>query len=318
MSRAYAGRGGELVREERVCPYCGSTRLVYDAERAEIKCADCGAVIEEHIVDLGPEWRAFDEEQRERRTRVGAPATLTIHDKGLSTDIDWRNKDATGKPLDLQGRTRAQRLRVWQRRIRVSTSNDRSLTMVLTEIDRIVSVLDLPRDVNETAARICRLAMKNHIAKGRSIESMAAACVYAACRINRIPRTLDEISSVSRASKKEVGRSYRILAKTVLTQICKVPPASPIDYIPRLVSQLGLPGEVQTRAVEILNIAMQLGITSGKGPTGLAAAAVYLACVLLNYKKTQREIAQAAGVTEVTVRNRYKELSDQLNFIVEL
>jgi len=300
------------------CPVCGSNLLIYDAEHAEIKCLNCGTVIAEHLVDLGPEWRAFDEEQRERRTRVGAPTTLTIHDKGLSTDIDWKNKDATGKKLSLQRRLRAQRLRLWQRRVRVSDSFERSLAVALAEIDRIASMLELPRDISETASLICRIAMQNHIAKGRSIESLAAACVYAACRINKIPRTLDEISSASRVSKKDVGRSYRSLAKTVLNSVSKVPPANPIDYIPRLVNQLNLPGEVQTKAVEIINSAMNLGITSGKGPMGLAAAAVYLACVLLNFRKTQREIAQVAGITEVTVRNRYKELVEQLQFTIFL
>ncbi len=310
--------GGFVQLEDMHCHNCGSARLVYDPERAEIICLDCGMVQKDHIVDLGPEWRAFDEEQRERRTRVGAPTTLTIHDKGLSTDIDWRNKDGTGKGLNLQGRLHAYKLRKWQRRVRVSDSIERSLALALAEIDRITSILELPRNISEMASLICRLAIQNHIAKGRSIESMSAACVYAACRINKIPRTLDEISRVSRSSKKEVGRSYRSLLRTVIPKLSRIPPAKPLDYIPRLVSQLRLPGEVQVKAIEIIKAASKLGLTSGRGPVGLAAAAVYLACVLLNCKKTQREIAQIAGVTEVTVRNRYKELIDQLKFTITL
>lgn len=304
--------------EDIRCPVCGGERIVYDPERAEVICLECGLVLKDHIMDLGPEWRAFDEEQRERRTRVGAPTTLTIHDKGLSTDIDWRNRDGTGKGLNLQGRIQAYKLRKWQRRVRVSDSIERSLALALAEVDRMISMLELPRNISEMASLICRLAVQNHIAKGRSIESMAAACIYAACRINRIPRTLDEISQVSRASKKEIGRSYRSLIRTILPKLSRVPPAKPLDYVPRLVSQLKLPGEVQVKAVEIIEAASKLGLTSGRGPIGLAAAAVYLACVLLNCRKTQREIAQVAGVTEVTVRNRYKELIEQLKFTILL
>ncbi|RLF23384.1 MAG: transcription initiation factor IIB [Thermoprotei archaeon] len=307
-------------REEMIerCPECGSTRIIRDYDRAEIICLNCGLVIKDHMVDPGPEWRAFDEEQRERRTRTGAPTTLMIHDKGLSTVIDWRNKDSTGKNLNLEKRITAYRLRKWQRRVRVSDSVERNMALALAEIDRIASILELPRNVTETAALIYRRAIQDRIAKGRSIESMAAACVYAACRLAKIPRTLDEIAHAARATKKEVGRSYRSLAKTILPKISRVPPAKPTDYVPRLVNQLRLPGEVQTKAIEIIEAASKLGLTSGRGPVGLAAAAIYLACTLLNYKKTQREIAQVAGVTEVTVRNRYKELVEQLNFIIIL
>jgi len=272
-------------------------------------------VIEEKLVDLGPEWRAFDEEQREKRGRTGAPMTLTIHDKGLSTMIDWRDKDSHGKSLTPKRRAQIYRLRKWQRRIRVSDAMERNLAFALSEIDRMASQLALPKNVRETASLIYRKAVEERLIRGRSIEGVAAAALYAACRECKIPRTLDEIAEVARVGKKEIGRCYRFIARELLIHLR---PTSPIDYVPRFVAELGLSGEVQTKAIEILKEAQAKGITSGRGPTGVAAAAVYIASVLCGERRTQRDVAEVARVTEVTVRNRYKELAEKLNLDVEL
>jgi len=305
-------------KEEKIidrCPECGSRNLIRDYERAEITCLNCGLVISERIADPGPEWRAFDQEQKEKRARVGAPMTLTIHDKGLSTIIDWRDKDSYGKDLTPRRRAQIYRLRKWQRRVRVSDATERNLAFALQEIERISSQLGLPRSVHEEAALIYRKAVEERLVRGRSIESMAAASLYAACRRYNIPRTLDEMTKVARVGKKEIGRSYRFIAKELLH---KMPPTNPVKYIPRLISQLELMGEVQMKAKEIVEEASRIGLTSGRGPIGVAAAAVYVASVILNNKRTQRDIAMAAGVTEVTIRNRYKELVEKISIDIPL
>jgi transcription initiation factor TFIIB len=300
---------------ESKCPACGSPRLIRDYDRGETTCGKCGYVIDERMMDMGPEWRAFDEEQRERRGRTGAPMTLTIHDKGLSTMIDWRDRDSHGKDLTPKRRAQIYRLRKWQRRIRVSDATERNLAFALSEIDRMASHLSLPRNVRETASLIYRKAVEERLIRGRSIEGVAAAALYASCRECKVPRTLDEIADVSRVSKKEIGRSYRFIARELLIHLR---PTSPIDYIPRFASELELSGEVQSKAIELLKEAQGKGLTSGRGPTGVAAAAIYIASVLCGERRTQRDVADVARVTEVTVRNRYKELCDKLGLDVEL
>ncbi|OPX59507.1 MAG: Transcription initiation factor IIB [Methanobacterium sp. PtaB.Bin024] len=305
----------EIEKIETKCPECQSEKLINDHERGEIVCGSCGLVIDDNLVDMGPEWRAFDHEQRDKRTRVGAPITYTIHDKGLSTMIDWRNKDIYGRDIPARNRAQWYRLRKWQRKIRISGATERNLAFALSELDRDSSRLGLPRSVREAASVVYRNAVENKLIRGRSIEGVVAASLYAACRRCNVPRTLDEIAEVSRVSKKEVGRTYRFLTRELNI---KLPPTSPVDYVPRFASELNLSGEVQSKAIEIIEKAMEKGLTSGRGPTGVAAAALYIASVLLGERKTQRDVADIAGVTEVTIRNRYKELTEQLDMGVTL
>ncbi len=305
----------EYEEVEGLCPECGSPNLVHDYERAEMVCERCGLVIERDFIDMGPEWRAFDSEQRMKRSRVGAPMTYTIHDKGLSTMIDWRNKDFYGKSISSRSRAQLFRLRKWQRRIRVSNATERNLAFALSELDRMASALGLPRNVRETAAVIYRKAVEKNLIRGRSIEGVAAAALYAACRQNSVPRTLDEISEYSRVGRKEIGRTYRFIARELGLKLL---PTSAMDYVPRFCSALGLSGEVQQKAIEILRQAQEKELTSGRGPTGVAAAAIYIASILSGQRRTQREVAEVAGVTEVTIRNRYKELAEELDIEIIL
>jgi len=297
------------------CPECGSAQLVHDYERAELVCNECGLVVEEDFVDMGPEWRAFDHDQRTKRSRVGAPMTYTIHDKGLSTMIDWRNRDSYGKSISSGSRAQLYRLRKWQRRIRVSNATERNLAFALSELDRMASALGLPRNVREAAAVVYRKAVEKNLIRGRSIEGVAAAALYAACRQCSVPRTLDEIAEVSRVSRKEIGRTYRFVSRELAL---KLVPTSPTDYVPRFTSGLNLKGDVQSKAVEILRQAAEKELTSGRGPTGVAAAAIYIASILCGERRTQREVADIAGVTEVTIRNRYKELAEELDIEIIL
>jgi transcription initiation factor TFIIB len=297
------------------CPECSASRFIRDYETGEIVCISCGCVVEEKIEDTGPEWRAFDAEQRNKRTRVGAPITYTIHDKGLSTMIDWRNKDTYGKNLSPGQRAQVYRLRKWQRRSRVSDATERNLAFALSELSKMSASLNLPKNILETASVIYRRAVKQRLIRGRSIQGVTSAAIYMACRQCGVARTLDEISKASLINRKEVGRSYRFMVKELGTF---VPPSSASYYISRFTNQLGLAGNVETVAIRILNAAKAVRLTSGRGPLGMAAAATYIASTLLNERRTQREIAEQANVTEVTIRNRYKELIENLGIVVKV
>ncbi|MCK4332457.1 MAG: transcription initiation factor IIB [Thermoplasmatales archaeon] len=305
----------QKVEEIIECPECGSTHISRDYSRAELVCNDCGFVIDEDLIDHGPEWRAFDSEQQEKRARTGAPMTYTIHDKGLSTMISWKNKDAYGKSVPTRNRAQLFRLRKWQRRIRISNATERNLAFALSNLDRMSSSMGLPRTVRETAAMIYRKAALKNLIRGRSIEGVSAAALYAACRQCHVPRTLDEVGNMANMSRKDIGRNYRYIVRELGLRLM---PTSPQDYVPRFCSELKLSSDVQAKTLEILKEAADKELTSGRGPTGIAAASLYIATVLCGERRTQREIADKAGVTEVTIRNRYKELAEKLDIDVIL
>jgi len=288
---------------------CPPDKIVFDAERGEYICTETGEVLEERIVDQGPEWRAFTPEEKEKRSRVGGPLNQTIHDRGLSTLIDWKDKDAMGRTLDPKKRLEVLRWRKWQIRARIQSSIDRNLAQAMNELERIGNLLNVPKPVKDEAALIYRKAVEKGLVRGRSIESVVAAAIYAACRRLRVARTLDEISQYTKANRKEVARCYRLLLKELDIE---VPVSDPKDHVTRIGSLLGLSGATMKIAAEILEKAKEVGLTAGKDPAGLAAAAIYIASLLNEERRTQKEIAQVAGVTEVTVRNRYKELIQEL------
>ncbi|MEM4035703.1 MAG: transcription initiation factor IIB [Fervidicoccaceae archaeon] len=294
---------------------CPPDAVVFDPERGEYICAATGEIIESRLVQQGPEWRAFTPEEKEKRSRVGGPLSPTIHDRGLSTMIDWRDRDATGRRLEPKTRLEFLRYRKWQIRSRIQSGIDRNLAQAMNELERLSNQLRLSRSVQEEAAIIYRKAVERGLVRGRSIESVVAAAIYLACRLKRAPRSLDEIVLHTKSNRKEVARCYRLLVREL--QI-RVPLANPLDYLPRMGSLLGLSGRVLKRAAEIIEAAREHAITAGKDPAGLAAAAIYLATLLENERRTQKEIANVAGVTEVTVRNRYKELVTTLKLEVPL
>jgi transcription initiation factor TFIIB len=227
-----------------------------------------------------------------------------MHDKGLTTTIDWKDKDAYGRSLSSRKRSQMNRLRKWQERIRTKDAGERNLQFALSEIDRMASALGVPRSVREVASVIYRRALKEDLIRGRSIEGVATGALYAACRKEDIPRSLEEIADVSRVERKEIGRTYRYISHELGLEMR---PVDPKQYVPRFCSDLDLPEEVQNQAKTIIEETAEQGLLSGKSPTGYAAAAIYAASLLCNEKRTQREVAGVAQVTEVTIRNRYQE-----------
>ena len=302
--RAEADAEAEEREDPTVCPECGGS-LEADTERGETVCGECGLVVEEDEIDRGPEWRAFDSAEKDEKSRVGAPTTKMMHDEGLSTNIGWQDKDAYGNSLSSRQRQKMQRLRTWNERFRTRDSKERNLKQALGEIDRMASALGLPENVRETASVIYRRALDEDLLPGRSIEGVATASLYAAARQASTPRSLDEVSNVSRVGKDEIARTYRYVVRELSLEI---EPADPKSYLPRFASDLELSDEVERRARQLLDSAAEAGVHSGKSPVGLAAAAIYAASLLCNEKVTQNDVSEVANISEVTIRNRYHEL----------
>lgn len=292
------------------CPECGGHDVVLDTEKGERICSTCGLVVSEHRIDTGPEWRAFTSDEKDARSRTGAPTNYAIHDKGLSTTIDWRDHDISGKKFSAKKRSEIYRLRKWQIRTRVHSSVDRNLAQAMSELDRLASQLGLTKNIKELAALLYRKLIVRRLARSRSIDAMVGASIYAACRLRKAPRSLEEIARHSRVNRKKIGQHYRLLVEKLKL---KMPISDPANYVPRFITQLNLPGEVQQEVLKILERAKEnRTLVTGRDPRGLAAAAIYIASILTDNRVTQRDIAMAAGVTEVTVRNRYKELVQKL------
>lgn len=297
------------------CPECSGKRIVRDYEKGELLCASCGLIIAENIQDMGPEWRAFDAEQKAKRVRSGAPIKFMRPNKGLVTEIDQYNRDIRGGKISPRKQAQLYRMRKWHKRVSIATSMERNLVIALAELDRVASSLGLPENIKESAALLYRKAVKEELIRGRLIESVVAAVIYAICRMQAIPRTLDEISKASGIEKKEIGRAYRFL-KTELD--VDVPLTDPGQYVPKFATALRLGGDVQEEAVKLIKKALRKGLISGRGPTGVAAAALYIASAMHGEKRTQKEVADVAGVTEVTIRNRYRELKKELGLKINL
>jgi len=291
------------INKDVKCPICGSAEFTYNQKTGELICTKCGYVIEE-VLYLGREWRVLEGEDFQTKARTGHPMSYSNIASSLVTEVG-KTKDLYKLPEE--EREIFKRLKKWQQR--ATSSYERNLKLAQQESKRISSFLQLPPHVEETAMKLYLTAAERGLIRGRSIESIIAACIYIACRLHDVPRTLDEVVKASGVHKKELGRTYRHLTKSLKIKIL---PIDVTEYVHRFSSILNLPPEVTATAIEIIQKAKEADITAGRGPAGIAAAAIYLACVKHGIKKTQKEIAEVAGVTEVTVRNRYKEMIEKL------
>jgi transcription initiation factor TFIIB len=304
------------VKEEEAhneCPRCGSTHLISDPENGEMVCANCGLVVEEELIDRGPEWRAFTADEKESRTRTGLGMSYTLYDKGLSTVFNGY-KDAQGNRLKDETRIKMDRLRKYDNRSKFDETWRRNLSIAMAELDRVATALHLPQSVKEQAALIYRRALKMNLIRGRSIDAFVAASMYAACRQLKVPRPLKEITKASTREHSEVARTYRLLLREMKL---KMPVDDPMKFIPSIASKLNLRRDTERYAIDILRKAKQMQGLSGKDPRGLAAAALYMACIGNNDKRIQKDVAEAAGTTEVTLRNRLRGLESTLKSLPE-
>ncbi len=280
-----------------ICSECGG-KIISLPDKGEIVCGQCGLVINERIIDNAHNGkRAFTKHEKDKRERTGSPISILLPDMGLSTIIDKKNI----KNPDLK------RAAKWNSRM---TWDKRNMLIATTELKRIASNLNLPAHIKKTAIRLYKEAFKKKLLRGRSINGMVAACLYFACRANRIPRTLQEILDDTTASAKNVRRCYR----TIIRELnLKAPSTNPISLIPRYIAELGLDIETEKSTIKLIQIFTSKFSTSGKDPKGLCAGALYIVCKLKNIKISQKQIANLVGVTEVTLRSRYKELLTKLN-----
>lgn len=282
------------------CPACGNRQMVTDENSGELFCGKCGFVISDKLEDTGAEWRSFSNDET-NRARAGTGTSLTMHDMGLSTVIGTANKDSTGKPLAANVKSSIERLRTWDSRTQAHSSADRNLRQALNEMDKLKDKLGLTDAVVEKAAYIYRKAMEKKLVRGRSIQGLVAACLYASCRNTETPRTLDDIARGINIRRKDVARCYRLIFRELEL---KMPVVDPIRGISRIASIAQLNEKTKRKAISILDNAKQIGMVAGKDPMGIAAAALYLACISTGEIKSQKDISIASGVTEVTIRNR--------------
>lgn len=291
------------------CPQCGKRALVEDLNTGEISCSNCGFVVSDRSADPGPEWRGFGDEKGMERVRTGSPTSITYRDMGLSTVIGRTNRDASGRAVSSPLRNTIDRLRKWDNRAPAHGSMERNLGVALSELEKMSDKLGVSQAVKERAAYIYRKALERGLLRGRSITGIVAAALYAALRDTETPRTLKDVALANNLNKKSVARDYRILLKEMNLSM---PVADAAKNVSRIASQVGMSEKAVRRAIEIVRLTEEKEISAGKAPMGLAASALYLAGVLEGEVATQKEIAEAAGVTEVTVRNRYKGLRTDL------
>jgi transcription initiation factor TFIIB len=293
-----------------ICSVCSDGQMVTDPESGEIICRNCGIVMLDKIQESRPEWRAFTADDGNDRSRTGTPSSLARHDMGLSTVIGRADKDASGNTIAVSMRSTMDRLRAWDFRTQAHTPTDRNLRQAFSELERLKDKLGLSDVIIEKTAYIYRKAQERGLVRGRTISSVLAAAIYIACRESGTSRTLKDIASISNIKRKDIARTYRLL---VLELNYKIPMVDPIKCIVRVANKANLSEKTKRQAMNIMHSVTRSGISAGKDPMGLAASVLYLSCMNTGESRTQTEISEAAGVTEVTVRNRYKNLKRLLD-----
>jgi transcription initiation factor TFIIB len=287
-----------------------SDLVVTDPDTGELIRKDTGEVISDNALSQEKEWRSFDIEEDKNRARVGAPTSLAFHDMGLATKIGKESTDASGNVIDAATRTRMGRLRMWNSRSQSHSPTERNLQRAFTMLSRIKDRLGLPNHVTEKAAYTYRKAQERGLIRGDTIGSVLAASIYVAARQSGVLRTLDDISESSNVKPKQAARSYRrIVSKLDI----KVPMIDPTKYIVKVANNLNFDEKIKRKALELMERAQKKNLIVGKDPISIAASIIYLVNLSERKPRTQAKIAKAAGVTEVTVRNRSKELRKKLD-----
>jgi transcription initiation factor TFIIB len=305
----------EINKEEKntvtTCSTCNKDNTaITDPECGEIICSNCGMVFSEKIEDTNhQERRASTLEQADKRDRTGAPSSLARHDMGLSTIIGKENRDARGQLIDTAMRSKIERLRTWDLRTRMSKSGDKNLVRAFEQLDRIKEKLGLSDIVSEKAAYIYRKVHERGIIRGRTIDGILAAAVYSAGREMETARTLKDIAVVSNLKRKDIARCYRLL---VFELDIRIPVVDPKKCIARVANKLNMSEKTKHQAMNIMEKVVNKKITAGKDPNSMAATVLYVSSMKADEKILQKDIAAASGVTEVTLRNRLKDLQNHL------
>jgi transcription initiation factor TFIIB len=302
-----------LALQERIQDACsrnGSSHgpIVTDGSRGEILCASCGAVLADKVEDTSSEQRSFSLEEYNDKSRTGPASTLSIHDKGLSTIIGVANKDATGNSISSSMKYAFNRLRTWDSRSK-SNNTERNLRSAFSILETTRSKLDISDAVIERAAYLYRKALTKNIMRGRTISAMILSALYAACRESNVPRTLQDIASAGNISIKDLSRHYRLLVNVLELQVESF---NPSEFVSRIGTAVGLSEKAKRDSLDILYKSKEKGITSGKNPVSLAAAAIFISGIINEEKATQNAISKASGISNVTIRNVAKTIRKSL------
>lgn len=273
--------------------------LITDSSSGEILCGSCGLVLVEKVEDLGNDQRSSDPQQYMTNSRTGAWSTLTMHDRGLSTTIDYKNKDAAGNMIFGDMKNIMGRLRIWDSHSK-SRSIDRSLRSAFLILDTVKTKLDISDAIAERAAYFYRKAVSKRLTRGRNINGLILASVYAACREANVPRTLQNVANSGNINTKFLSRHYRLLATELNLHFESY---EPYNFISKLASYSGLSEKTSRDALNILHQAKEKKLTAGKNPIALAAAALYLSALTNNEQKSQTKISDSCGISAVTIRN---------------
>jgi len=298
-----------MNNHNEVCPICKSSNVIADHESAEIVCSNCGMVISDKIQENREESRTFNTEQAKDRRRTGMPVSLASADMGLSTFIARTEKDASGCEIDPSMISTMHRLRTWHFRAQVRTSSDRNLRFAFNELHTLKDKLGLPDAIIEKTAYIYRKAQQRGLTHGRSASALLAAAMYIACRQMGVPRTLDDIAIISNIKSKSIAKCYR---QIIFELDLKLPIIDTTKCIARVANRVSINERAKHRAINLINDVVKSGLSAGKDPMVLAATVVYASCIGTSEQKSQIDVAKAADVTDVTIRNRFKDLKNRL------
>ncbi|MCV0401322.1 MAG: transcription initiation factor IIB [Nitrosopumilus sp.] len=289
------------------CQRCGKKQIISDFNLGEIFCGHCGFVFNEKLENLGYGSGIVDNNKDTRRT--GIPVTLSRNDFGLSTIIGSENKDVHGKPIPNSAFSTIKRIRIQDNRSQLGKHSDSNFKIAFEFLDGIQDKLDVPDSVKETAAYIYRKAVEQKITMGRSIYSVIAASMYIACRNMHMLRNLSDISEITNIKRKKIAQSYRAIVKQL---DMKIPVVNQIDYVLKISNTLKVSVGTKNLALKILKMAEKLDMMAGRDPAGMAAASVYYSGLIRGKRISQLHIADATGITPVTIRNRFKEIKQKI------
>lgn len=297
--------------EIQCCPECKSS-LVDDIQNGEVICSGCGVVVADQMADFGPESKSSDFEEKMKLARATGQTTYSQHDLGITTEISISTKDFSGKSINSQVANQMHNLRKWQQRVRVSSPRERRLANVLTKIGETCQVLSLSKNVLETASMIYRNLDDKIEVKGKSVVSISAATIYMACKQCNVVRSLEEICK-GVCPPKDVKSKTKLAARYYRTMVMEMgsstaPVVTMDKYISKIANLTKTDVRVERLALEISNKTKDNALADGKAPNGIAAAYLYVASILLGQNVLQRDVSSIAGVTEVTIRNRCKEI----------
>jgi transcription initiation factor TFIIB len=299
----------QIQVQPQKCNRCGKSNLITDSEIGELICGTCGIIIEDKIEHDGAESRNFID-SRTDNSRTGDGTSLRRHDRGLSTIINPLNKDSTGKQISSFMKNTIGRLRIWDSRTQIHKTSDKNLRSAFNELSRLQDKLFLSDAIIEKTAYIYRKAIGKNLSRGRSMSALIAASLYAACRDAEAPRTLVDMAEASNVRTRDIARCYRTLVKEL---DLKIPSINAVQCVIRIGNNLGITEKTKRHAIKLINQYQQSGDMAGKSPIGIAASVIYLANIKMNESFSQKAVADAANISEVTIRNR----SDRIKKILE-